>query len=83
MVLYDVLHEVWVVKEQIFVQTAPFSISHCILYAKFCWTFDLVISNFLPDQQRFYRSGPTVILCFEKTELTAPANFYIIADNGF
>ena len=51
MVLYKFLHKVWVVKWQIFVQTAAFSISFCIFEAKFCWTFGLVIFNFLPDRQ--------------------------------
>ena len=67
MVLYEFLHTVWLVKEQIFVQTAPFSVSHCILDAKFCRTFGLVIFNFLPDRHRFYRSGLMVLRCFEKT----------------
>ena len=51
MLLYELLHKIWLVKEQIFVQTAPFSISHCILDAKFCQTFGLV--NFLPDGNKF------------------------------
>ena len=68
-VLYESLHKVWMVKEQNYVQAEPFSISHCILDAKFWRTFALVIFDFLPDRHSFYRSGPMVLRCFRKTAI--------------